>query len=230
LDDKESIGNAHPYIEKEENVAVHVEGLHNTEDDNVLNSKANIEGSPISNRLDINSQSPISDDVTDISALVNDDDETDKEDGLIKRPQHISSEPSTPDELIEDWERLHHKLPNKLRKFALKVAAIHLDKDDDSRGVTVKDIGTLSGCKNIDAAEARKDNAVDMGLLVPHTTLKEGKQKLYFLSNYMHIVNERLKRKSIEAPASPEDISLAFIKVLSSRKCAYHHISMKTSL
>ena len=119
-------------------------------------------------------------------------------------------------------------MSNKLREFALKVAAIHLDKDD-SRGVTVKDIGTLLGCKNIDAAEARKDRCIGMGLLEPHSTLKDGKQKLYFLSNYIHVVNERLKQRSKkEIAVPPEDISFALIKVLSSRKCSYHHISLRT--
>ena len=69
-----------------------------------------------------------------------------------------------------------------------------------------------------------------MGLLVPHPTLKEGKQNVYFLSNYIHVVDERLKRKYDEAPVSPNDITFAFIKVLSSRKCAYHHISLRTDL
>jgi predicted adenine nucleotide alpha hydrolase (AANH) superfamily ATPase len=121
------------------------------------------------------------------------------------------------------------KLPKQAKDFALLVAAIHLDKDD-SRGVTVSDIKTLLGCKSIDAAEARKDRAVDEGLLVAHPTLKEGKQKMYFLSNYIHVVDERLKRKYEEAPISPHDITFAFIKMLSSRKCAYHHISLRTDL
>jgi hypothetical protein len=70
-----------------------------------------------------------------------------------------------------------------------------------------------------------------MGLLVPHATLKEGKQKMYFLSNYIHVVDERLKRRLKEkTPVSPDDITFAFIKVLSSRKCAYHHISLRTDL
>jgi hypothetical protein len=87
---------------------------------------------------------------------------------------------------------LHHtKLPKQARDFALKVAAIHLDKDDDNRGgVTVSDIRVLLGCRSINAAEARKDRAVNRGLLVPHPTLKDGKQNVYFLSNYIHVVDE----------------------------------------
>ena len=70
-----------------------------------------------------------------------------------------------------------------------------------------------------------------MGLLVPHPTLKEGKQNVYFLSNYIHVVDERLdSRTKEEAPVSPDDISLVLIKVLSSRKCAYHHILLRTNL
>lgn len=84
--------------------------------------------------------------------------------------------------------------------------------------------------KTIDAAEARRDRAVEMGLLVPHPTLKDGKQKMYFLSNYIHVVNERLERRLKETPVSPLDITIALIKVLSFRKCAYHHISLRTNL
>src|SRR6476646_2477980 len=146
---------------------------------------------------------------------------------------HPSLEPSTPEDLVDDWERLHDtRLPRQAREFALKVAAIHLDKDDDSEGgVTISDIRVLLGCRSINAAEARKDRAVKMGLLVPHPTLKEGKQNVYFLSNYIHVVDERLKRRlKEEAPVSPDDITLVLIKVLSSRKCAYHHISLRTEL
>ena len=147
--------------------------------------------------------------------------------GVI-RPQSISSEPSTPEELVADWERLHKTiLQRKLREFALKVAAIHLD-ENDSRGITVIDIKILSGCKSINAAKVKRDRAVSMGLLVPHSTLKDGKQNVYFLSNYIHIVNERLKQKPKDTTVSPDDITLAWIKVLSSRKCAYHHILLRT--
>src|SRR6476646_7594824 len=140
---------------------------------------------------------------------------------------HPSLEPSTAEDLVDDWERLHDtRLPRQARDFALKVAAIHLDKDDDSEGgVTVSDIRVLLGCRSINAAEARKDRAVSMGLLVPHATLKEGKQKMYFLSNYIHVVDEKLKSRSKNSSVSPDDITLVLIKVLSSRKCAYHHIS-----
>jgi hypothetical protein len=55
-----------------------------------------------------------------------------------------------------------------------------------------------------------------MGLLVSHPTLKEGKRNVYFLSNYVHVVDERLKRNlKKEAPISPDGISLALIKVSS---------------
>jgi hypothetical protein len=126
---------------------------------------------------------------------------------------------------------LHHtRLPKQTRDFALKVAAIHLDKDDSRGGVTVSDVRVLLGCRSINAAEARKDRAVEMGLLVPHSTLKEGKQKLYFLSNHIHVVNERLNSRAKDSPVSPDDITLALIKVLSSRKCAYHHTLLRTEL
>src|SRR4051794_25809490 len=105
---------------------------------------------------------------------------------------------------------------------------MHLDKDDSRGGVTVSDVRVLLGCRSINAAEARKDRAVEMGLLVPHSTLKEGKQKLYFLSNHIHVVNERLNSRAKDSPVSPDDITLVLIKVLSSRKYAYHHISLRT--
>ena len=63
-----------------------------------------------------------------------------------------------------------------------------------------------------------------------HPTIKEGKQKMYFLSNYIHVVDERLKRRLKWTPVSPDDITFALIKVLYSRKCAYHHISLRTKL
>src|SRR5215212_5564312 len=115
----------------------------------------------------------------------NDDEHSKEEEDDINQPRRPSLEPSTPEALIEDWERLHHtRLPKQTRDFALKVAAMHLDKDDSRGGVTVSDVRVLLGCRSINAAEARKDRSVEMGLLVPHSTLKEGKQKLYFLSNH----------------------------------------------
>jgi hypothetical protein len=69
-----------------------------------------------------------------------------------------------------------------------------------------------------------------MGLLTPHPPLKDGKQKLYFISNYIHIVNKRLNRRFKVPLVTPHDISLALIKVLSSPKYAYHHISFRNRL
>jgi len=198
----------------EQDVAVNVEGIHNIEDDDGFDTKydENIDNNNLD--IDIKSQSSSSCDIHS-----HNDPENSKQDDTNK-PQHVPLEPSTPEELVEDWERLHHtKLSRQAREFALKVAAIHLDKDD-SRGVTVSGIRSLLGCRSINAAEARKDRAVGMGLLVPHPRLKEGKQKLYFLSNYIHVVNERLKRRSKDVPISPGDITFALLKMLSSHKCA----------
>jgi hypothetical protein len=75
---------------------------------------------------------------------------------------------------------------------------------DEKRGITVQDIKLLLNCPTIDAAEARRDRFVDMVLLVPHPKLKDGKQNVYFLSNYVHVVNERLKRRSKEALHHPK--------------------------
>ena len=166
-----------------------------------------------------------------MSLLPHHNDDNSKEADNINQPRRPSLEPFTPEALVDDWEGLHHtRLPKQARDFALKVTAIHLDKYDDSRGVIVSDIKTLLGCRSINAAEARKDRTVSMGLLVPHPILKEGRQNVYFLSNYIHVVDERLKRRLKETPVSPDDITFAFIKVLSSRKCAYHHISLRTDL
>jgi hypothetical protein len=151
-----------------------------------------------------------------------------EESNNISQHQTPSLEPATAEELIRDWEHLHNtRLPKKLRKFALLIAAIHLDED---KGITVQDIKVLMNCPTINAAERRKDDAVRRRLLVPHASLKDGKQKQYFLSNYIHIINEKMKRRYGENPVSPDDISLALIKVLSERRCAYHHISLKTEL
>lgn len=112
------------------------------------------------------------------------------------------------------------------------IAAIHIDNNS---GITVQDIHVLANCPTINAAEKRRDDAVKMGLLVSHPSLKEGKQKMYFLSNYIHVFNEKMKKRrsatnEYESLVSPDDVTLALIKVLSSRKCAYHHISLRTNL
>jgi hypothetical protein len=67
-------------------------------------------------------------------------------------------------------------------------------------------------------------------LLVRQSTLKDGKQNLYFLLNYFHVVNERLERRFLESPVSLDDVTLALLKVLFSRKCTYYHISLQTGL
>ena len=220
LDDKDQVRNTQSYIEKEENVAENVEGVHNTEGGNGFHIHQKQDEND--NSFDIDSKS-----LTSNASHNDDEDNHGKGEYDINELNHPSLEPSTAEDLVDDWERLHDtRLPRQARDFALKVAAIHLDKDDDSEGgVTVSDIRVLLGCRSINAAEARKDRAVSMGLLVPHATLKEGKQKMYFLSNYIHVVDEKLKSRSKNSSVSPDDITLVLIKVLSSRKCAYHHIS-----
>ena len=223
LDKEEPIDNAQSHIEKEENVTENVEVVQYIEDDNGVHFRQ--EQDKDNNILGIDSES-LTSDASDTYS--HNDHEESKEEDSINRPQHPTLEPSTPEDLVDDWERLNHaRLPKNLRKFALKVAAIHLDEDGDSKEVNVKDIRILSGCETIYAAKARRDRAVEMGLLVPHPTLKDGKQKMYFLSNYIHVVNERLERRLKETPVSPNDITFALIKVLSSRKCTYHHISLR---
>src|SRR3954463_15281542 len=155
LDNKKPIENTQLHIEKEENIAENVEGVHNIKGDNGLNDNHNEIND--TNRSGIDSQS-LTSSASDTSSPSFIDDEYSKKEYEINRPQHALLEPSTPEELVDDWERLHHtRFSKQTRDLALKVAAIHLDKDGDSRGVTVKDIETLLGCKTIDAAEARKD-------------------------------------------------------------------------
>ena len=147
---------------------------------------------------------------------------------LPQQRQPLLQKLSEPEDVVRDWERLHNiHLPKNLRNFAINVAATHID---ENRGITVQDIKTLMGLRTIDAAEGRRHRAVEIGLLAPHPILKDGKQKMYFLSNYIHVVNERLKRRLKESPVSSDDITFVLINVLSSRKSAYHHISLRTKL
>ncbi|MER5174862.1 MAG: hypothetical protein ABJB76_03825 [Candidatus Nitrosocosmicus sp.] len=128
--------------------------------------------------------------------------------------------------MIRDWENIHDtKLPRKVRDFALLVASMNMD---GQRGITVKDVKDMIGCKK-NAAEKRIYVAVKMGLLKPHETLKEHRLKQYFLSNYIHVINEKIKDRSKDS-ISPDDISVILVKVLSERRCTYHHISLRTIL
>ncbi len=157
-------------------------------------------------------------------------DAVDKEEDVSNQPrqQPLLQELSDPEALVREWEYLHDThLHKKLRDFAIKVAAVHIDEE---RGITVQDIQTLMGLRKIDAAERRKDIAVNMGLPVPHEKLKYGKQKMYFLTNYIDVINERIKRRFKEFPVSPDDITFALINVLSSHKSGYHHISLRTEM
>jgi len=98
-------------------------------------------------KQDEDNNSPYIDSESLTSDASHNDDEDDHgkgEYGINELP-HPSLEPSTPEDLVDDWAVLHHtRLPKQARDFALKVAAIHLDKDDDSGGgVTVSDIRVL---------------------------------------------------------------------------------------
>ncbi len=71
----------------------------------------------------------------------------------------------------------------------------------------------------------------DSGLLVPHPTIKSGKQKQYFLSNYIHLVNESANnnnKKNVEV--LPTDVSLLLARELSNMKYVYHNIHLETAL
>ncbi len=152
--------------------------------------------------------------------------ESDNNNHHSHQPLKPALEPANPEELIQDWEHLHNTiLPKKLRKFALLVASLNMDED---KGITVDDIKVLKDCKR-DAAEGRIHKAVAMGLLMPHQTLKEGKQKQYFISNYIHVINEKIRERTREQ-VSPDDITLTLVKVLSERRSAYHRISLLTKL
>jgi len=82
LEDKNKIENTQSHIEKEENVALNVEGVPTIEDDNGLNPKADSENSPINNSLNIYPLSSISN-ISDISSL-NDGEDNNEDGGIIR--------------------------------------------------------------------------------------------------------------------------------------------------
>src|SRR6476619_2560696 len=91
--------------EKEEKVVENVEGVHNTEGGNGFHIHQKQDKDD--NSFDIDSESLTS------SASHNDDeDDHGKGEYDINELNHPSLEPSTPEALIDDWERLHHtRLP-----------------------------------------------------------------------------------------------------------------------
>ena len=98
----------------------------------------------------------------------------------------------------------------------------------EKRGITVSDL-VRSG-DNKDNAEKKIQDARHSGLLVPHQTIKSGKQKQYFLSNYIHLVNESANNNKDNAEVLPTDVTLLLAHELSNMKYVYHNIHLETAL
>ena len=118
-----------------------------------------------------------------MSLLPHHNDDNSKEADNINQPRRPSLEPFTPEALVDDWEGLHHtRLPKQARDFALKVAVIHLDKDDDSRGVIVSDIKTLLGFKTINARQEKIGRLMRVYLwLIQHSNMANKRCTFYLI-------------------------------------------------
>ncbi len=129
--------------------------------------------------------------------------------------------------LVRDWEANHPHIPlsRSARKLALLAASLHLY---EGRGITVSDLQRLGLEK--DNAEMKLYLSKKNNLLIPHESLKIGKQKQYFLSNYKHIIDAKSKHdKDVEINLE-DDLLLHLLKILSCKKYNYHHIHLETSL
>ncbi len=98
----------------------------------------------------------------------------------------------------------------------------------ENRGITVSDLENLGNNKH--NAEKKINDARRSGLIVPHPTIKLGKQKQYFLSNYIYKVNEATNNNKKNTDILPTDISLLLVRELSDLKYVYHNIRLETSL
>jgi len=130
-----------------------------------------------------------------------------------------------PEDLVRDWELLHpdKKLKGKAKEVALLAASLHLY---DGRGITVKDLTRLGDER--DNAERKTYLCKEAGLLVPHETLKIGKQTRYFLSNYKYIIDKR-NRENIEIQPD-KDLILQLLRIVSCRRYQSHDIHLQTIL
>jgi hypothetical protein len=131
-----------------------------------------------------------------------------------------------PENLVREWESLHPgiTLSRRARELALLAASFHLH---ERRGITVGDLEKLRLGK--DNAEMKLFLSKKNNLLVPHKTLRKGKQKQYFLPNYIHTIDAKANHKKKEI-IPDEDLVIRLLQVLSSRKYTYHDIHMETSL
>jgi hypothetical protein len=120
---------------------------------------------------------------------------------------------------------LRIRLTPKIRELALLAASIHIL---EYRGIIVNDLKKL-GISN-DNAEKKLQDALRLGLLVPHQSIRTGKQKQYFLSNYMHIADERNNERDDDAEILPNDVSLLLARELSDMEYIYHNIHLETAL
>lgn len=107
--------------------------------------------------------------------------------------------------------------------MALLAASLHLFEE---RGITVQDLTKLRYKK--DNAERKIYLCKEMGLLIPHKTLKIGKQSQYFLSNYKYIIDNRNK-EDIEIQPD-KDLILQLLRIISRRSYQAHDIHMQTNL
>ena len=133
-----------------------------------------------------------------------------------------------PENLVRDWEANHPHIPLSRRagELALFAASLHLY---EGRGITVSDLQRLGLEK--DNAEIKLHLSKKNCLFIPHETLKIGKQKQYFLSNYKYIADANAKQNNKDTEINPDDdLLLQLIKILSCKKNEYHHIHLETSL
>ncbi len=135
---------------------------------------------------------------------------------------------TNPENLVRDWEANHPHIPlsRSARELALLAASLHLY---EGRGITVSDLQRLGLEK--DNAEMKLYLSKKNSLLIPHQTLKTGKQKQYFLSNYKHMIDAKAKQNNKDTEINPDDdLLLQLLKILSCKKNEYHHIHLETSL
>jgi hypothetical protein len=117
------------------------------------------------------------------------------------------------------------KLPPQARHILLLTASLHIL---EGKGITVGYLEGLGFRK--DNAEKQLQDARRNGLLIPGDTRK-GKQKQYYLSNYKHIIDERVRERDKNRDIHVDtDITLQLLRVLSNRKYTYHNIHLETNL
>ena len=131
---------------------------------------------------------------------------------------------------MRDWESSHPgiKLTRRARKLALLAASLHLY---EGRGITVNDLMKLRMGK--DNAEMKLYLSKKNDLLIPHETLKIGKQKQYFLSNYKYIIDIKEKQKARDKDKEiipDDDLILQLIRIISCSKYKIHDIHLETNL